>query len=315
MQELLDQARSAPAVDLGVLVDGAEAPAFVPDAILPISGPGGGSVPPGLSDSCEPNSFVPGTRVLMADGSTKPIEEVREGEEVLATDPVTGETTSRRVVATITGEGQKDLVEITVDTDGPAGDETGVLVATDGHPFWVPEQHRWVKAGELVAGDQLQGPDGTQLQVVSTKTWTALQKVYNLTIDDTHTYHVLAADTPVLVHNSGGCLPALRDWRSQGFQFGNETFLLDKKGMEHILARHHPEYWDGSVKAAQSFFDSGMSIDDVQGAIGEVMRQNRDALLRRGSRGMYQIRGNVNGVDYVLGMNRGRVGQFYPESP
>lgn len=30
---------------------------------------------------------------------------------------------------------------------------------------------------------------------------------------------------------------------------------------------------------------------------------------------MYQIRGNVNGVDYVLGMNRGRVGQFYPEYP
>ncbi|MEU6263189.1 polymorphic toxin-type HINT domain-containing protein [Saccharopolyspora shandongensis] len=152
----------------------------------PLLGAGSFGAGPQGVESCEPNSFVPGTRVLMADGSSKVIEEVREGEEVLATDLVTGETTSRRVAATITGEGQKDLVEITVDTDGPAGDETGVLVATDGHPFWAPDQHRWVEAGELVVGDQLQGPDGTQLQVVSVKTWTALQKVHNLTIDDTH---------------------------------------------------------------------------------------------------------------------------------
>ncbi|MGA5566860.1 hypothetical protein ACPCUV_37615 [Streptomyces platensis] len=83
--------------------------------------------------------------------------------------------------------------------------------------------------------------------------------------------------------------------------------------MEHILTRHHPKHWDGSVKKTQSFFDSSMSVDDVQGAIGQVMRQNRDTLVQRGSQGMYQIRGNVNSVDYVLGMNRGRVGQFYPE--
>nr|QIZ01920.1 hypothetical protein HEP87_33915 [Streptomyces sp. S1D4-11] len=148
-----------------------------------------------------------------------------------------------------------------------------------------------------------------------TATLTARLPTYDLTINDLHTYYVLAGQTPVLVHNSGGCLPALRDWSSQRFQFGNQSFLLDKKGMEHILTRHHPNYWDGSVKSTQSFFDSGMSIDDVQGAIGQVMQQNRDTLLQRGSQGMYQIRGNVNGVDYVLGMNRGRVGQFYPESP
>lgn len=78
------------------------------------------------------------------------------------------------------------------------------------------------------------------------------------------------------------------------------------------MTRHHPDYWDGSVKARQSFFDRTMSVDDVQGAIGDVMRQNRDTLARRGSNGMYQVRGNVNGVDYVLGVNNGRVGQFYP---
>ncbi|MFE1079438.1 EndoU domain-containing protein [Nocardiopsis alba] len=85
--------------------------------------------------------------------------------------------------------------------------------------------------------------------------------------------------------------------------------------MEHILTRHHPKIWDGSVKPRQSFFDPGMSVADVQDAIGQVMRQNRDTLVQRGSADRYQIQGRVNGVDYVLGMDRGRVGQFYPVAP
>ncbi|WP_158973388.1 hypothetical protein, partial [Streptomyces griseus] len=33
-------------------------------------------------------------------------------------------------------------------------------------------------------------------------------RTYNLTVDDLHTYYVLAGETPVLVHNSGPCDPA-----------------------------------------------------------------------------------------------------------
>ncbi|WP_155634050.1 hypothetical protein [Burkholderia cepacia] len=83
--------------------------------------------------------------------------------------------------------------------------------------------------------------------------------------------------------------------------------------MKHILERHHPEYWGGSVKAKQSFFDSKMSIDDVSDAIGSVMKQNSGLLEARGARGMYQIKGTYDGSDYVLGLNNGRVGQFYKE--
>lgn len=60
------------------------------------------------------NSFVPGTPVLMADGSRKPIEQVELGDKVLATDPHTGHTQPRRVVATITGQRDKSLVDLTV---------------------------------------------------------------------------------------------------------------------------------------------------------------------------------------------------------
>ena len=105
---------------------------------------------------------------------------------------------------------------------------------------------------------------------------------------------------------------ALRDFKGKNFVFGNNIFKLDKKGMKHILERHHPEYWDGSVKAKQSFLNNNMSIEEVQTALKDVLYQNRDVLATKGTKGMYQVTGNYNGVDYVLGVKNGRVGQFYP---
>lgn len=87
--------------------------------------------------------------------------------------------------------------------------------------------------------------------------------------------------------------------------------MLDKKGMKHILERHHPEYWDGSVKATQTFLDRNLSIDDITNIADEVLKQNRSTLIQKGTTGMYQVEGTVNGVDYVVGLNKGRVGQLY----
>lgn len=255
--------------------------------------------------------FLGDTDVLLADGKTKPIKDIKVGDKVLATDPKTGETGPRKVTRLIRTEDDKHFNTLSIATE----DGIEKLTATHEHPFWSPSEKRWVTAGDLEPGMTLRTDTGDTVLVTGNRPFTKHAITYNLTVEDLHTYYVLAGQTPVLVHNSGGCLPALRDWSSQRFQFGNQSFLLDKKGMEHILTRHHPNYWDGSVKRTQSFFDSSMSVDDVQDAIGQVMRQNRDTLVQRGSQGMYQIRGNVNGVDYVLGMNRGRVGQFYPEYP
>ncbi|WP_436850646.1 polymorphic toxin-type HINT domain-containing protein [Streptomyces longwoodensis] len=255
--------------------------------------------------------FLAGTDVLMADGKTKNIEDVRVGDKVLATDPETGETGARAVSAVIVTEHDKFFNELSIATK----DGIEKLTATYEHPFWSPSKHAWTEAGDLKPGMTLRTDKGDTVVIMGNRAFSERARTYNLTVDDLHTYYVLAGETPVLVHNSGGCIPALRDWSSQRFQFGNQTFLLDKKGMEHILTRHHPKMWDGSVKAQQSFFDPKMSVADVQDAIGQVMRQNRDTLVQRGSKGMYQIQGNVNGVDYVLGMNKGRVGQFYPVTP
>ncbi|GAB3660473.1 Hint domain-containing protein [Glycomyces tarimensis] len=45
------------------------------------------------------NSFTPDTEVVMADGSTKPIDEIEPGEEVLATEEDTGDIAPREVDA------------------------------------------------------------------------------------------------------------------------------------------------------------------------------------------------------------------------
>ncbi|MEU7134144.1 polymorphic toxin-type HINT domain-containing protein [Streptomyces sp. NPDC046261] len=149
----------------------------------------------------KPNSFTPETPVLMSDGARAPIGDIRIGQQVLATDPETGRTAARAVTDVIMGD-KDDLVEIIVDTDGAAGNAIGTLTATSGHPFWVDNRHRWLGATELKAGDRLRTPQGELKEVVGTHVSPGTRTVYNLTVDDLHTYYVLAGSAPVLVHNS-----------------------------------------------------------------------------------------------------------------
>ncbi|MCH0541411.1 hypothetical protein I3F58_17955 [Streptomyces sp. MUM 203J] len=148
------------------------------------------------------NSFVAGTKVLTADGSSKPIEDLETGDQVIATDPETGETAVKTVTATIFTEDDKAYVDLTVSTDeGPE-----VIATTDHHPFWSESEQAWLDAGDLKPGMTLRTDTGTTVIIAATRSYGALQSTYNLTVSDLHTYYVLAGQTPVLVHNSGpGC--------------------------------------------------------------------------------------------------------------
>ncbi|WP_053175182.1 polymorphic toxin-type HINT domain-containing protein [Nonomuraea sp. SBT364] len=198
------------------------------------------------SGKCLTNSFVPDTLVLMADGSRKPIEEVRVGDKVLATDPETGKTGPHEVTALISGDGIKNLVEITVDT-GP-GSSASVVTATDGHPFWAPEPGKWVTAAELSTGMLLRTSAGTYVQVSAVKKRTASLRVHNLTVEGPHTYYVLAGQAPVLVHNceTGGL--SLADARQVSGRFPNTA----KPG--EILFRQKE---DGTVTAYARYDEEG----------------------------------------------------------
>ncbi|MDV9187496.1 ricin-type beta-trefoil lectin domain protein [Streptomyces sp. SR27] len=209
-------------------------------------GNGGSS---GGSCSTPDNSFVPGAKVLMADGSAKPIEQVRTGDKVVATDPRTGETRVETVTAEIKGQGVKHLVKVTIDTDGKTGSKTAQVTATDGHPFWAPELSRWIDATDLTSGQWLQTGTGTYVQIASIERWTAqAATVHNLTVSDLHTYYVLAGATPVLVHNCNG-----RDPVNGG---------LDDDTYDRIDSAHGPDVADGVDYQVQRMHDGSSTAAD-----------------------------------------------------
>lgn len=150
------------------------------------------------------NSFPVGTRVLMGDGSAKAIEQIRVGDTVFAADPTTGRNGPRAVTATIYTPDDRQFTELTVQGDAK-------LVSTGNHPFWVESTQAWTEADKVKPGDTLRTDKGATVQVASVRHWTSLAPAYNLTVDDLHTYHVLAGDTPVLVHNTGPDLPCVPD--------------------------------------------------------------------------------------------------------
>ncbi|UGY94235.1 RHS repeat-associated core domain-containing protein [Streptomyces gobiensis] len=149
------------------------------------------------------HSFLPGTTVLLADGTSKPIEDVELGDEVTVTDPETGETTTREIVGTIVTEDDKDFVDLTVATD----EGSAALISTTTHPFWVESEDEWVDAGHLRSGMLLRTDEGETVEVQGLRYFEKRQRTHDLTVSGIHTYYVLAGDTPVLVHNSN-CAPA-----------------------------------------------------------------------------------------------------------
>ncbi|MEU4128652.1 colicin E3/pyocin S6 family cytotoxin [Streptomyces wuyuanensis] len=159
------------------------------------------------------DSFPAGTLVLMGDGTTRPIEQIGVGDQVVATDPGTGVTGPRRVDATIYTPDDRHFTGITLDQ----GNGGGSLTATGHHPFWSENDKKWKNAADLTSEDSLRTLDGGTVQINDVRHWTGLAPAYNLTVNGLHTYYVLAGETPVLVHNSGGYTPPPSDKKLPGF--------------------------------------------------------------------------------------------------
>jgi RHS repeat-associated protein len=145
-------------------------------------------------EACLRNSFTGDTVVLMADGTAKPIWDVKFGDMVMATDPKTGETGPRKVIDLIRHSGHHTMVAVRF-ADGSTID------ATDHHPFWVADTSTWVDAVDLVSGNRIQTANGRQVTVVGLDVRERNLTAYNLSIADLHTY--FAGDDAVLVHNAG----------------------------------------------------------------------------------------------------------------
>ncbi|WP_280685107.1 RHS repeat-associated core domain-containing protein [Kitasatospora sp. MAA19] len=181
------------------------------------------------------NSFPAGTLILLADGATKPIENITTGDTATATDPQTGTTKPEPVTATITGSDDQEFTDLTLTTaqqpgtpSEPTDSQTKSLhlTSTQHHPYWNATTQRWTDAADLHIGDQLlTSTTDTLATVQAVRNYrTPSQTAYNLTINQLHTYYVLAGNTPILVHNSGIC---------------GKT-ALENGDWQHILDRHRP---------------------------------------------------------------------------
>ncbi|WP_079184308.1 polymorphic toxin type 27 domain-containing protein [Streptomyces uncialis] len=85
--------------------------------------------------------------------------------------------------------------------------------------------------------------DADTVIVTANREYTRHARTYNLTVEDLHSYCVLAGDTPVLVHNSGGCPTDV----ALGLRKNGLRGFADGKGYTHYL---DSDIWEVEVRSA-----------------------------------------------------------------
>ncbi len=198
-----------------------------------------------LAKSC---SFSGATVVLMADGTTKPIEDVQVGDRVVATDPETGE----RIAANV------EQVFVHRDTVMDLVVDDKLIATTEDHPFWSVTDARFERADELAPGEAVLGADGRTVRVSGLKLDTQRPAwAYNLAVAGIHTYHV--GTDAILVHNtcplfSGGTvrgrsiIGVRTDLMNAGFRQGlsnnKKGYLFVNNGGDQVRIMRRGGGWD-----------------------------------------------------------------------
>ena len=105
-----------------------------------------------------------------------------------------------RVVQTVVSHLNADVYELTVEA---ADGRQEIIRPTGGHKMYQADQGRWISASELGVGDHLSGVDGP-LKIVGIRKYPGVHRVYNLTVQGEHVYHV--SSLGALTHNTLLCL-------------------------------------------------------------------------------------------------------------
>ncbi|WP_051171853.1 MULTISPECIES: RHS repeat-associated core domain-containing protein [unclassified Amycolatopsis] len=178
--------------------EAAQAVRIVDDVVKDESKAAEGAITPEFSCPIA-HSFTGDTLVLLADGSTKPISEIKVGDIVADSDPTTGRVQQHPVTAVHVTSDDRDRVELDLaDAEGRS------LRTTEHHQIWELRTKHWVEAGQLRPGDQVSAPGGP-VTIERVSRYRGVGLTYDLTVESLHAYYVLAGETPVLVHNSDGC--------------------------------------------------------------------------------------------------------------
>ena len=166
--------------------------------------------------------FTEDTLVSTIDGD-RPIGELEAGDKVWAYNTETGENEEKAITAVIVTE--TDVIVHVKTSDGED------INTTMFHPFYVRHTDQesggsvydgeWKAASNLLAGDVLQKIDGSTVYVteVTVEKLPEIINVYNLEIEDLHTYYV--ADG-VLVHNGCGEIDTATDEEPDLYHYTDE---------------------------------------------------------------------------------------------
>lgn len=255
----------------------------------------------------------------MADGSTKPIEDVEEGDWVLADDPDDGLPPTPREVTAWHLNWTEHLTEVFIDRDGDAMPD-GSVEATREHPFWT-QNRGWIDAQDLQSGDLLLDASGHVSRVTATKSINAVEPTFNLSVDGMHTFFVMAGDESVLVHNTN---PGERTYITYQAPDANGNWYTGRASMPGTLssaddwmevlnyryAGSNPRGLDFS-QARRLFFGTG--VETVGGPKSAANMASRgwerigfDAMVKAGTAAQQNIplNGNVNKDLYIAEARR-----------
>ena len=195
--------------------------------------------------------FVAGTPIKTDKGNV-PIEQIKARDYVYAENPETGEKGIKRVLQTFENE-ISELVHVSTN-----GEE---IVTTPGHPFYVSDKG-WVGADDLKAEDLLVLYGGRKVAVekVVLEYLNTPVKVYNVEVEDFHTYYV--GNSSILVHNKGCGLNKLAD------SYLKKTLKLDAHAIKH-------EYLGKKAKIAlyDLAVDKGTGIIYIIDKAGKVVAE------------------------------------------
>lgn len=158
-----------------------------------------------VSGPTVPTCFIAGTQILMSDGTTKNIEDIRPG------DKVTSYHLSEAVVST---------VEETFDFEADGYLLiNGKLGVTPNHMIYAND--KWIPAGELKTGDILTTPKG-EGYVNSIEQVQGRVKVYDIHVtDEPHNYFAEG----ILVHNK----------QMGGTVYAGQPYLVGERGAEAFM--------------------------------------------------------------------------------
>ena len=150
--------------------------------------------PVGNHASAESSCFFEDTYVIMNDGSSKYIKDLKIDDQVQTFNFKENKISSGKVIKSYRIE-RNEYLKI-----------NGQLLVTKTHPFCVGKDE-WTNAGDLKIGQKVIG-ENKLITITNIEKISKEIVVYDITIDSDHNFYVFDNIHKYLVHNKGGCFVA-----------------------------------------------------------------------------------------------------------